>query len=146
MAYYARWRFCRFNSETNDFVRYGVHDNISSGVVYQMIEDNEGILWLTTNDGLVRFEPDTEKIKIYTTANGLLGDQFNYRSSFKDVNGTIYLGSIDGFISFNPQTFSENKYLPPIVITDFQLFGKDVLVGGDNSPLKKNITFLMKYI
>ena len=133
--------FCRFNSETNDFVRYGVHDNISSGVVYQMIEDNEGILWLTTNDGLVRFEPDTEKIKIYTTANGLLGDQFNYRSSFKDVNGTIYLGSIDGFISFNPQTFSENKYLPPIVITDFQLFGKDVLVGGDNSPLKKNITF-----
>lgn len=133
--------FCRFNSETDDFVRYAVHDRISSGVVYQMIEDNEGILWLTTNDGLVRFEPDTEKIKIYTTANGLLGDQFNYRSSFKDVNGTIYLGSIDGFISFNPQTFSENKYLPPIVITDFQLFGKDVLVGGNNSPLKKNVTF-----
>lgn len=133
--------FCRFNSETNDFVRYNIHSSISSGVIYQIVEDNEGILWLTTNDGLIRFEPNTEKTQIYKTANGLLGDQFNYRSSFKDINGTIYLGSIDGFISFNPQTFSKNKYLPPIVITDFQLFGKDVLVGEKDSPLKKNITF-----
>ena len=83
-------------------------------------------MWLTTNNGLVSFQPATGAMKVYTTANGLLGDQFNYRSSFQTEDGTIYLGSIDGFVAFNPKNFSENKSLPSIVITDFLLFGKEV--------------------
>ena len=80
-------------------------------------------------------------MKVYTTSNGLLGDQFNYRSSFETEDGTIYLGSIDGFIAFNPKNFSENKFLPSIVITDFFLFGKEVYAGEPGSPLEKSITF-----
>ena len=80
-------------------------------------------------------------MKVYTTSNGLLGDQFNYRSSFEAEDGTIYLGSIDGFIAFNPKNFSENKFLPSIVITDFFLFGKEVYAGEPGSPLEKSITF-----
>jgi signal transduction histidine kinase/DNA-binding response OmpR family regulator len=81
-------------------------------------------------------------MKVYTTANGLLGEQFNYRSSFETEDGTIYLGSIDGFVAFNPKNFSENKSLPSIVITDFLLFGKEVYPGDPSSPLKKSINFL----
>lgn len=65
-----------------------------SDVVYQIVEDKEGQLWLTTNNGLVCFQPNTEAMKVYTTANGLLGDQFNYRSSFEDENGMIYFGGL----------------------------------------------------
>ena len=72
----------------------------------------------------------------------MLGDQFNYRSSFQTEDGTIYLGSIDGFVAFNPKNFSENKSLPSIVITDFLLFGKEVYAGDPSSPLKKSINFL----
>ena len=71
----------------------------------------------------------------------MLGDQFNYHSSLETEDGTIYLGSIDGFIAFNPKTFSENRSLPSIVITDFLLFGKEVYVGEPGSPLEKSITF-----
>ena len=133
--------FCRFHSERETFTRYSVRDGLPNDVVYQIVEDEEGMFWLTTNNGLVCFHPDTEKIKIYTTANGLLGDQFNYRSSFKDEDGTIYLGGIDGFIAFNPKTFSDNRYLPSAVITDFMLFNKEVYAGGWPSPLEKSITF-----
>ena len=110
-------------------------------VVYQIVEDKEGLFWLTTNNGLVCFQPTTGAMKVYTTSNGLLGDQFNYRSSFETEDGTIYLGSIDGFVAFNPKNFSENKSLPSIVITDFLLFGKEVYVGEPGSPLEKSITF-----
>ena len=110
-------------------------------VVYQIVEDKDGLLWLTTNNGLVCFQPTTGVMKVYTTSNGLLGDQFNYRSSFEAEDGTIYLGSIDGFIAFNPKNFSENKFLPSIVITDFFLFGKEVYAGEPGSPLEKSITF-----
>ena len=81
-------------------------------------------------------------MKVYTTSNGLLGDQFNYRSSFETEDGTIYLGSIDGFIAFNPKNFSENKFIPSVAITDFFLFGKEVYAGEPGSPLEKSITFL----
>lgn len=86
---------------------------------------------------MVCFQPTTGMMKVYTTSNGLLGDQFNYRSSFETEDGTIYLGSIDGFIAFNPKNFSENKFLPSIVITDFFLFGKEVYAGEPGSPLER---------
>ena len=92
-----------------------------------------------TNGGLVRFNPETEDMKIYTVADGLPVNQFNYRSGYKSIDGTIYLGSIEGFISFNPRDFGENKYIPPIVITDFSIFNKRAVVGEKNSPLNKSI-------
>ena len=48
---------------------------------------------------LVCFQPTTGAMKVYTTSNGLLGDQFNYHASLETEDGTIYLGSIDGFIA-----------------------------------------------
>ena len=75
--------FCLFHPETETFTSYNLADGLPNDVVYQIVEDKEGQLWLTTNNGLVCFQPNTEAMKVYTTANGLLGDQFNYRSSLK---------------------------------------------------------------
>lgn len=133
--------FCLFHPDTETFSCYNSSDGLPNDVVYQIVEDKEGFLWLTTNNGLVCFHPATKEMKVYTTANGLLGDQFNYRSSFEMEDGMIYLGSIDGFIAFDPKSFSENKWLPSVVITDFLLFGKEVYAGEPNSPLKKSITY-----
>lgn len=133
--------FCLFHRETETFTSYSLAEGLPNDVVYQVVEDKEGFLWLTTNNGLVCFQPATGAMKVYTTSNGLLGDQFNYRSSFQAEDGTIYLGSIDGFIAFNPKNFSEKKSFPAIVITDFLLFGKEVYVGDPDSPLEKSITF-----
>lgn len=133
--------FCQFHPETETFTSYNSSDGLPNDVVYQIVEDREGLLWLTTNNGLASFNPATKQVKVFTTANGLLGDQFNYRSGFKDETGAIYLGSIDGFIVFNPKTFTENKSLPPVVITDFMLFNKEVYADDIDTPLEKSITF-----
>lgn len=138
--------FCRFHPETDTFTCYNTTNGLPSDVVYQIVEDKEGQLWLTTNKGLVCFQPTTETMKVYTTANGLLGNQFNYQSSYEDENGVIYVGGIDGFIAFNPKNFSENKNLPTVVITDFLLYNKEVYAGEPNSPLEKSITFSDKIV
>lgn len=133
--------FCKFLPDTEKFVTFNSQKGLPSDVVYQMVEDNDGFLWLSTNGGLACFDPKTEKFKVFTTANGLLSNQFNYKSSYKDDEGNIYLGNSEGFIRFNPRTFSENKFLPPAVITDFLLFNSKVRVGAPDSPLSKSITF-----
>ena len=137
--------FCKFNPQTNNFTAYDIRHGLPNDVVYQIAEDKNGHLWLTTNNGLACFDPVTEEIKkVYTTESGLLGDQFNYRSSYVSEDGIIYFGSINGFIAFNPSKFVENSYLPPVVLTDFMLFNKNVRAWQQDSPLEKSIVFTDK--
>jgi hypothetical protein len=51
----------------------------------------------------------------------------------------MYFGGINGFNIFYPDSISDNPFIPPIVITDFQIFNRSVGVGGD-SPLHRSIT------
>ena len=137
--------FCKFCPQSNDFVVYDERHGLPNSVVYQIAEDKGGLLWLTTNNGLACFDPSVEQVKkIYTTESGLLGDQFNYRSSYVSEDGTIYLGCIDGFIAFNPEEFTENNYLPPVVLTDFRLFNEEVHTWQSDSPLKESIVYTDK--
>jgi len=138
--------FCLFHPDTETFTRYGLKDGLPNDVVYQIVEDDDRFLWLTTNNGLVRFDPKTMEMKVFSTANGLPTNQFNYRSGFKDEAGNIYLGSINGFVVFDPRTFAENRQVPAVAITDFLLFNKEVPVGETDSPLKSSITFSDKVV
>ena len=133
--------FCRYNPETDNFTRYDMSKGFPSNTIYKMVEDKRGNLWITSNYGLVCFNPDTESKHVYTTANGLLSNQFNFQSGYIDKKGRIYLGSINGFIAFDPETFVENTFLPPVVITDFYLFNKRLSVDSPDSPLEKSITY-----
>lgn len=133
--------FCQYNPVNDTFIRYDKSDGFPSNIVYRMVEDNRNNLWLTTSNGLVCFNPNTNDKRVYTTANGLLSNQFNYQSGYKDKKGRIYLGSINGFTVFDPSTFIENSFTPPVVILDFLLFNKRVPVGGEGSPLKQSILF-----
>ena len=138
--------FCLFHPDTETFTRYGLKDGLPNDVVYQIVEDDDRFLWLTTNNGLVSFDPKTMEMKVFSTANGLPTNQFNYRSGFKDEAGNIYLGSINGFVAFDPRTFAENRQVPAVAITDFLLFNKEVSVGETDSPLKSSITFSDKVV
>lgn len=133
--------FCRFCPESDNFVCYDMSQGFPSNIVYRMVEDKDGKLWLTTNKGLVSFQPATGEKHVYTTANGLLSNQFNYQSGLRARDGAIYMGSVDGFIVFHPSAFVENKQVSPVVLTDFFLWNKRALVGEKSSPLSKSITY-----
>ncbi|WP_225872630.1 hybrid sensor histidine kinase/response regulator transcription factor [Pedobacter frigoris] len=123
------------------FTRYGTDEGFPSNVFYRIEEDEERNLWLSTSKGLVCFNPITEKMRVYTKANGLLNDQFNYNSSFKDDSGKMFFGSVNGMIAFNPSGFVKNAIVPEVQITGFQVFNEELRIDEGNSPLKRSITF-----
>lgn len=88
--------------------------------VFRIVEDRHHTFWITTSKGLVHYLPATGQTKIYTTSDGLLTEQFNYNSSYQSEDGTIYLGTVKGMISFHPDQIEETGYKPPIYITGFQ--------------------------
>lgn len=136
--------FCRFDPDTETFKTFTSSDGMPGDVIYQIEEDDDGLFWISTNHGLVCFDSGKRRIvRVYTVSDGLLCDQFNYSSSLRGDDGTMYFGSIEGLISFNPSSLKQNKYVdrPDIYITDFTLLNEDIEIGAKGSPLRKDITY-----
>ena len=135
---------CKFNRETNDFKNYTTKNAFPSNFILSILEDNKKRLWISTSKGLVCFNPKNEEINIYTKAQGLISDQFNFSSSYKNATGRMYFGSAKGLISFNPDEFIKNTYIPPIYITGLQVYNIDLGISTKGSPLKRSILYTDK--
>ena len=126
---------CKLNPADNSFTTFNTKDGFPSNTIFKILEDSHKNLWITTSKGLVCFSLVTKSMNIYTTANGLLSDQFNYNSGYKDKNGTLYFGSAKGLISFNPESFTTNNYTAPLYITTVLCNNKEVFINsfGNNT-------------
>jgi ligand-binding sensor domain-containing protein/signal transduction histidine kinase len=132
---------CKLDAGRKHIKRYTTLNGMPSNFVFKVIEDNHQQLWITTSKGLVRLDPVTQRMTLYTKANGLLYDQFNYNSGYKDASGKLYFGSIKGMISFRPEDFDSSKIVPPVYITGFQVHNKELLIEKDSSPLHQSILY-----
>lgn len=132
---------CKYEKDKRKFTRYTTKNGFPDNLIFRTLEDDQHNLWISTSKGLVCFNPDGESIRTFKQSNGLLSDQFNYNSSYKDTNGIMYFGSVKGMISFNPSRFTKNTAVPPVYITGFQVNNKELAVNDRDSPLKESITY-----
>ncbi len=134
----------RYNRATDQFVSFTIKDGLPNNVIYAIVEDNNGSIWMSTNRGLSQFNPLTKQFKNYDETDGLQSNEFNAGSCFKSRrSGEIFFGGINGFNVINPDAKKGNTYIPPVIITDFQIFNKSIPIGeGFNGRiiLKKSIT------
>lgn len=135
---------CSYQPEKKILKIFTTKDGFPADVIYAVIGDTKKNLWVSTSKGLVRFNPSTKKVKIFSKSHGLLTDQFNYRSVCKDRGGNFYFGSVKGLISFNPDSIGISQFIPPIYITGFQVYNKELPIDSNHSPLKQSITFTKK--
>ncbi len=111
---------CKFNGEAGAFTRYSTLNGLPSNMVYKVLEDGRGNLWVSTSRGLAAYSPQTGAWKVFTKADGLLTDQFNYSSAYRAPDGEMFFGSVKGLIGFNPELSALDKKTPKIYITSFK--------------------------
>ena len=133
--------FARYLPDTESFLVYDVKKGLPSDIVFQMEESADGRLWLSTNQGLVSFHPEKEDFHVWRVDDGLLCDQYNFRSSFRDSDGTLYFGGIEGFVRFNPAFVTEQAVDAEATLTELQVNGVTVTASSPGSPLKKSIAY-----
>jgi signal transduction histidine kinase/ligand-binding sensor domain-containing protein/CheY-like chemotaxis protein len=119
----------KLDRERKTFIHYNMEDGLPNDVIYGILEDEHGNLWLSTNKGLSMFNPQTERFKNYGIKDGLQSNEFNSGACYRSKSGEMFFGGINGFNAFFPGTIKDNTYKPPIVITDFQIFNKSVSIG-----------------
>jgi signal transduction histidine kinase/ligand-binding sensor domain-containing protein len=130
----------RYNKKTGESKRYSVAQGLPHNVVYGALEDNNHKIWFSTNNGLSRFDPLTERFTNYSVEDGLQENEFNTRAFFKNKQGELFFGGVNGVTYFFPDSIRDNKRAPEIVITGFKLFDR-LLRYTDNITKSKPLTF-----
>ena len=108
-----------YDREKDSFTHYLEKDGLPNDFIYGIVEDLQGDLWLSTNFGLSRFNPETETFRNYTASDGLQSNEFNMNAYAIDKNGVLYFGGINGLNTFNPIDIEDNTYTPQVVLTSF---------------------------
>ncbi len=115
-----------FDIKNERFRTYSVEQGLANNVIYSILPDETGNLWLSSNKGITKFIPGETfeaepEITNYTNYAGL-ATEFNTGASYKDAAGNLYFGGLDGFYWFKPSEIKENTLLPRTTITGFAVF------------------------
>lgn len=129
-----------FDKKTRTFTNYSSKDGLPNEVIQGIIEDDNGKLWISTNKGLSCFNPATKVFRNFDSSDGLQEGSFNRSSVFKNKNGMLYFGGQYGLNFFHPDSLKFNSFVPPVFITEFQIFNKPVSVADIDSPLTNHIS------
>lgn len=121
---------CQLDRERKHFTRHNTATGMPSDMVYAVLEDQQQQLWVSTSRGLTCYSSASGRWKTFTTAHGLLTDQFNYSSAYRDTSGTLYFGSVKGLVSFQPSQLEAEAADPPVYITSFQVHHQELPVAG----------------
>jgi signal transduction histidine kinase/ligand-binding sensor domain-containing protein len=119
---------------------YDMTNILPNNRIHAITEDNKGDIWFSSNSGISRLNTDIQSIRNYSKEDGLQGDQFYQQSFLKTHKGEIFFGGYNGFNSFNPDSLKENDYIPPVYITDFQIFNKPVSYAIPGSQFQTHIS------
>jgi ligand-binding sensor domain-containing protein/signal transduction histidine kinase/DNA-binding response OmpR family regulator len=133
----------KFDPASDKFVNYKINNNTGIGneVVNGILEDEKGWLWISTNQGIVKYKPGGSFIKHFGESDGLLSNEFNIHSCHKGRDGFMYFGSLKGLTTFHPDSISTNRSAPSVVLTDFKLFGQSLKPQEEGGILEKTISY-----
>ena len=126
----------KFEISSNKWTRYTTENGLPNDVIYGILPDDHSNLWLSTNAGLAKFNPSTGRIKNYDVNDGIQGNEFNSGAYFRKKNSPeLFFGGLNGFNAFYPDTIQDNLHVPPVVITSFKKFDKEVKSGRPLSEI-----------
>lgn len=133
--------FCRFEFATGKWQRYSDEDGLANNVVYGILSDSTGNLWLSTNKGLSCFNIQNKSFRNFTEDDGLAGDEFNRYQFMKMKNGDLMFGGVNGFSIFNPKNILDKQTEVPVVFTGLSIFNKTVNWKTDTTVIAAPIGY-----
>lgn len=136
-----------YDGRSNSFTRfYTTKNGLPNNNVLGIVEDHRHQLWISTSNGLSKFNPDQHHFQTYTVSDGLAGDEFNYNSFFKNRHGELFFGGYNGLTHFFPDEIQKNDYKAPLIFTRLRLFNVPVKINAPDGLLQEDISFTKKLI
>jgi ligand-binding sensor domain-containing protein/signal transduction histidine kinase len=118
-----------YHPETDSFTYYLEKDGLANGVVYGIMEDPLGDLWMSTNFGISRFNPKTKIFRNFDEGDGLQSNEFNSSAYARGRDGEFYFGGINGLTVFQPMSINDDPYVPQVTMTSLTQDDRPIVVN-----------------
>lgn len=93
--------------------------------VSAIVADNDNNLWVSTINGLYRFDTGSRVI-FFDESEGLTSNDFNFNAATINNKGLVFLGTKSGIIAFDPPQIKERKTInSPVRISEINISGND---------------------
>jgi signal transduction histidine kinase/ligand-binding sensor domain-containing protein/CheY-like chemotaxis protein/AraC-like DNA-binding protein len=129
----------KYDKQADTFSLFTDQAGLGHDFIKGITEDKEGNLWVSTSNGLVKLNPKTKQANKFNTSDGLQAMEFEVNAYMQTRSGQMFFGGINGFNAFYPTDIKSNHFVPPVYVTNFQVFNK-TMVPGKDSTLEKDIS------
>ncbi len=126
------------DTETQSFTYLGMEEGLPSYEIEAILFDEDGNAWISTNNGLAKYNADTKKIDVFYKSSGLQSENFIKRASYKTDDGRLYFGGVDGYNIFSPSNMVLENKEPNLLFSGFKILNQPAEIGEDK-PLKESI-------
>mgnify|MGYP006285673587 CR=1 FL=1 len=107
----------KYSKKDNTFIHYSQADGLTGNIIYNIIEDKSHNLWFATGNGLCRFDSSSGLFRTFNVDEGLQSQEFNLNAAFLSEDGELFLGGMNGFNTFYPDSLTFNPYTPDVLIS-----------------------------
>lgn len=118
-----------FNIRTGETIQITEKDGLPNNVVYGILPDEDGNLWMSTNKGIAQYSPVTKTFISYVQSDGLQSNEFNRyaycyarNAADKTAKGELFFGGVNGLNHFSPSAIKSDSIPPIINFTDLRIF------------------------
>ena len=131
----------KYIEKTDSFEAYTTKNGLSGDVISGILEDKKNNLWVSSENGITKFDVKNHSFMVYYFSEKTYGNHFNENANIYSENGNMLWGSLDGLLMFNPDSFVPNMNVPPVTLTNFFIYSQKVEAGEKDSPLKRAISY-----
>ncbi|MCM4172633.1 hypothetical protein DHD32_14170 [Arenibacter sp. TNZ] len=108
---------------------YRKNDVLPDDAIYGILPEGNNYLWLSSDMGLLRFDPKDSTIDVFDVRDGLPHNNFRQGAFFKGNSGYFYFGGLNGLTIFRPEDIKLNDQPPKVLITDLLVNNERVRIG-----------------
>lgn len=113
------------------FERIGRREGLVANSVMGITEDAEGLLWITTFEGISRLDPETMAIQNFDFRTLQHANQFNQSALLAADNGRLFFGGTNGLNTIHPEQLNAEAFVGKVILTDFKIFNQTILAGQE---------------
>ena len=125
----------KYNPATGEIIP--VRD-LSCNDISDLLEDNTGQVWISTQYGLIRYDRTIDQYFSYTALDGISGNQFNERSAVRLPDNTLVFGGTHGITHFNPLNIAQKRSVP--LCFEYLRIHNKLVIPSKNGPIKRSLT------
>jgi len=127
--------FMRYHPDSDSFDHFTRADGLPNNVVYTVLEDRVGNMWIITQTGIAVYDRQSGIIKRVSLYKEIENASFN-SGSCAGPGGELYFGSVGIVTEFDPARYERNTHVPPVFVTDIVAANHSKLAG----PLSDNLS------